>query len=130
MAYSDDEKATVLALYYANNGNMTATVKGTRVSKRTIQVWVKEYELSPDGATVRRKVATKKRAIGSKVEELLHICLDEALLNRDVKDFSNSELVRWIGILSDKNLALAQEDDLDEIREGIDELRDLIESDE
>lgn len=101
-SYSEDDKASALALLDSNGGNVFRTAKQLGIPRTTLQEW-------RDGCGVNAEVTTsrqvKKGELSARYESAIHDALD-ALTPAKLKKAGVKDIATTIGIFTDKMLVL------------------------
>lgn len=108
-AYSDDDKALVLATLAANGGNVKRTARDTTIPEQTVRDWKKQADRGATPASVTSALPAALDQFVSDAERVRNLAL--ALLESKILlgDIRAGELNAVIGTLTDKiNLARGQ----------------------
>ena len=100
--YTDDDRASVLALLSVNDGNVKRTSRESGVAEQTVRDWKKSWERGGVPATVQATLPSALDDFSTKAESIRDRMLDslEALVLND--DLSGRDLIVGIGVLTDK----------------------------
>jgi transposase-like protein len=89
-SYSEEEKASALALLKANRGNVTKTSSDLNVPATTLRQWRDGEHVNADVAKKREK---KERSLAELFEEVAYAYLDRALETEAVSESKGKEAV-------------------------------------
>jgi transposase-like protein len=101
-SYSEDEKASALALLDGNGGNVFRTARQLDMPRATLQEWRDGRGVNADVLTRRQG---KKAELSARYESLVHDVLD-VLTPAKLKDAGVRDLAVVVGVFTDKMLAL------------------------
>lgn len=101
--YSDDEKASALALLAVYGGNVKRTSRLTGVPRSTLTAWAQGRGA---GAGVAELCHLKKGALADRLEEAARAMLDPLVLRPKIEAASLLDLMKAFGICVDKMLLL------------------------
>lgn len=100
-AYSDADKATVLALLDLNGGNVARTARTVRIPRKTLADWSKGRKINGHVAELRHQ---KKKELAELLEEFAFQLLEA--VPEKIPDASLLDAMRSLGIAIDKVLLL------------------------
>jgi len=100
-SYTDDDKASALALLAMNGGNIKRTSRESGVPRATLTAWAKGRGAS---ARVTELCHLKKGELSDKLESIAHKFLDQ--MSATIADASLRELAIALGIIIDRMLLL------------------------
>ena len=95
--YTDDDRATALAVLDSNNGNIARTARETGISQSTLRDW--RDDPHPDTAELRDQ---KRASLGALWEEVARAYIARALTEAAVKDTGAQSAITVAAIATDK----------------------------
>ena len=125
--YSDEDRATALAVYEANGRNLSRTERELGIPRSTLRRWVKEPARAAPAELRHEKVADLGNVLEGLVYRMLDIA-DVTLTELDGKPLQVGEMTRMmtaVGILIDKMRLLREQSTA---RITIDDLRKAVEA--
>lgn len=102
--YTDDDKARVLAVLTANNGNVKRTARDTQVAEQTVRDWKKAAERGTLPAKVVSALPVAAQDFMQKAETIRDLAMDELEIALRQGDVKPAQLVPVIGMLTEKIL--------------------------
>lgn len=96
-SYSDEDKASVLAVLAANNGNIKRTARETGIAEGTVRYWAKKAA-PPSDETLQAAVDD----FVDKAEKIRGMALANLEAAIESGEISPRELITVIGVLDDK----------------------------
>lgn len=98
--YTDEERASILAVLEVNGNNFDLTARQTKVPEQTIRRWTKEAHLN-------KLVPPKKEELADRLEELAHSLVDA--IPGKVTMAPLQQVATTLGIVTEKMLLLRGE---------------------
>lgn len=102
--YTDEDKAKVLVMLDANEGNVKRTARDSGVAEQTIRDWKKSAERKGVPAGVQAALPAARSEFVDKAETVRDLMVDELEARVRNGDIATRDLIVGIGVLTEKSL--------------------------
>jgi transposase-like protein len=104
--YSDNDKATALAVLDANQGNVKGTARQLSIPHKTLDEWAKGRNQHPEVAVLR---TDKKQELHGLFEQVARLYLGQAMEEATIKKTSGKDSVIAAATATDKMRLLTEQ---------------------